>query len=136
LVPPPVTPSPSAPALWNPFVVGVWGFLLTPAFGSILLMKNWRALGDDTQAKQQLKWCLGFVVFLLLAILTPDTEQVTKVFRSVGFILWVVWSFNCVPMQVRFVKEKYGKNYPHKSWVKPLGSGIACFFVLVFVLSM
>ena len=40
-------PDSPAPSLWNPDVAGAWSLLFTPIFGSVLLLKNWRAIGRE-----------------------------------------------------------------------------------------
>ena len=41
----------AGPALWNPDAAGAWSLLLTPIFGSVLVRKNWQAIGDEAKAR-------------------------------------------------------------------------------------
>lgn len=121
----------TAPALWNPLAVRAWSLLFTPAFGSFLMMKNWKTLGDDAKAKRSLIWFWGSLGFIFLALITPNTDGVTAVFRTGSFILFVAWAILEAEKQVRFVKETYGEDYTRKPWGKPLGIGAACIFLPV-----
>lgn len=125
-VPPGVVAETSAPALWNPFALRAWSLLLTPAFGSFLMMKNWRSLGEEERAKRSMVWFWGTLGFLFLGLITPNTAAITSAFRFVGCVLFVVWATTEAEKQVRYIREKYGVDYTRKSWGKPLGIGAAC----------
>jgi hypothetical protein len=136
---PPLSPTASAllsSALWNPFVARLWCLLFTPAFGAFLTMQNWKTLGEEARAKRSMLWFYGFLAFLFLAVITPDTADITAIFRIIGCLMFVVWACTDNEKQVRFVKENFGSNYQHKSWGKPIGIGVGavcCILILIGV---
>lgn len=123
-----VAPSDS-PVLWNPTGAGAWSLLFTPAFGSSLLMKNWKAMGNEPRAKRSLMWLCGFLGFIFFAFVTPDTRAFTTLFRFGGSVLFVIWATKEVKQQSQYVKDTYGNEYVRRPWGKPLAIGAACMVV-------
>jgi hypothetical protein len=128
------------PALWNPNAAASWSLIFTPAFGAYLHMLNWRALGDSQRAAASKIWVyvsLGMLVlFMVLAGVLPESKGVDGITRAVGFALLLSWYFQSAKVQVKLVKEEFGKDYPRKGWGKPIGIALLCtlgFIVLVFV---
>lgn len=115
--------------LWNPNAAVNWSLLFTPIFGSILIMKNWRTLGNESEAKKGLYWtiaCTALITINLFASFVPD----------VAFIaLLIVWYLVYAKKQARYIKEEFNGNYQRKSWMKPLLTGTGTLLVyLVMVL--
>jgi hypothetical protein len=104
----------AAPALWNPDVAGVWSLFLTPVFGSAPLLQNWKSLGDGARAKTGRTWLILSIVMIIPTLLIP----------LVGLIYIIIWYFAWQRFQTRYVKQRWGKEYPRKSWAKPLLIGI------------
>ena len=119
----------SVPALWNPQAAGCWSLLFSWAFGSFLLARNWRALGNETRAKRCMIWFYSFFPWWGLAILasyiSPNSFVVVSVLSLVGL---VVWCFVEQSPQAKFVKQHCGDQYPRKRWLAPLGIavGVVC----------
>ena len=116
--------SEAAPALWNPNAAGLWSLLFTPIFGSVLLLKNWRAIGADDKVRSARIWLVVSIVMVV-----P-----TMVVGLVGFIYIIVWYFAWQKPQATFVKERWGNDYPRKSWGFPLLIALGCWLALAVVL--
>lgn len=108
-------------ALWNPDAAGAWSLLFSPLFGSILVYKNWKALGEEEQAKKSKKWIYISAPMALLSALLG-------VF---GLIYIAVWYFTSQKKQTQYLKSKFSGNYPKKGWLKPLGIAFGCLLGLV-----
>lgn len=110
-----------APELWNPDAAGNWSLLFTPIFGSILIGKNWEALGHADKASRARIWAYVTLPIVLVGL---------------GMPLLILWYFASNRPQARYVKERWGKSYPRKPWGKPLAIALsiyAGFFVLLVV---
>jgi hypothetical protein len=126
------TPTPTpAVALWNPSAVRWWSLLFTWVFGSILLAKNWRALGRPWRARRAMVWCWATIPYVLIARLSPDTAPITALMRGISTVILVGWIYLEALPQIRFVKKHFGDNYGRKPWLRPLGIGAASFVPLV-----
>ena len=117
----------AVPALWNPQVAGLWSVLLSWAFGSFLLARNWEALGNPARAKRCMLWFYAVfpwaAVFALLLYLTPidlndlsmDNDGVVflrcLVHYLVPLIPMFVWAFVEVKPQAKFIKDNFGDRY-------------------------
>ncbi len=131
----PVAPSePSAavpewtgvPALWNPKALRYWSFLFSWVFGSILMAKNWRALGRPDRARRLMIWCYATIPYALLCLVTPDSPFWTGFFRLVSTTILILWIVIEAGPQIRLVKKQFGDNYPRKKWGLPLGIAGGC----------
>lgn len=100
-----------APALWDPESGGAWCLLLSVAFGSWVMMQNWSALGESERASTAKVWFIVSLIVLPLVMVIPD-------FRAVGFLYLVIWYFAQNRPQIQYVKEHFGKDYPHRPWTK------------------
>ncbi|HHH38046.1 MAG TPA: hypothetical protein ENK50_00510 [Sedimenticola sp.] len=113
----PGAPTGSIPApLWNPDAAGIWSLLLTPVFGSLLILRNWQALGEEARTRQARGWLYASLLMLVPDLLIP--------FSSILYI--IVWYYAWQRLQTRYIQERWGKDYPKKSWWKPvlIGFGI------------
>jgi hypothetical protein len=113
-----------APRLWNPDAAGAWSLIFTPVFGSILLLKNWQAIGRDDKVKAARIWLIASIVMFVLTILEG----------GISLIYIIIWYFAWQKPQTKYVKEQWGKDYPRKSWKKPLLIGFGCWGGAVIIL--
>ena len=130
----------AAPALWNPNAAALWSLLFSPVLGAYLQMRNWQALGEPEKAQGSWYWCVGTLATVLVLIgvgmVLPDEHWFQKLGNRSGFILLIAWYVSHGKLQVAYVKERYGSDYPRKGWGAPLG--IACasmlaLFVAIFL---
>ena len=112
------------PALWNPDAAGAWSLLLTPVFGSILVLMNWNEIGDSDRARTGKIWVAISILMLIPYMLVP------------GFALLyiIIWYFSSQKPQTKYVKERWGKDYQRKGWLIPIFTAIGGFFAFFFVL--
>jgi hypothetical protein len=112
-------PSPRAPArpLWNPAAAVNWSILFTPIFGAYLHTKNWEALGEPARARSSIIWFWVNLVLIGIAVLGPLNEKATG-----GVMLWmlILWYIFAARKQISYVRERFGKNYPRRSFGKPI----------------
>lgn len=111
------------PALWNPFVARALSLVFSPIFGSLVIAKNWKTLGEDQKEERSMLWVYGFFANWFLVLFLP--ENVDAFFLAVFWVACLAWALTDAEKQIRFVKEKYGKDYLHKSWLTPVGLAIA-----------
>ncbi|MCF8207062.1 MAG: hypothetical protein K9J82_18410 [Methylotenera sp.] len=131
----------AAPPLWNPNAAASWSLLFSPIFGAWLHMKNWQAMGETEKAATSKTWLVTITVFLILLVLIsvvlPESKGVDALARFGGFGLLVAWYYQIGKSQNAFVLARYGKGYPRKGWLKPLGiallAWIAFFLVAVVI---
>jgi hypothetical protein len=99
-----------APALWNPGAAGSWSLLFTPIFGSYLLKRNWEAIGEDAKARGSRNWMILSIVMLFVSAIS-----------GIGLVYLIVWYFAENRPQIKYVKERWGSDYPRQPWGKALG---------------
>ena len=116
----------AAPALWNPDAAGLWSLLLTPIFGSILVRKNWRAIGDEAKARTGMVWIVASVLMLIPSI----------AFSLGPFIYIIVWYLAWQRPQAQYIKQRWGKDYPRKGWGMPLLWAVLIYVGAVVVLAV
>lgn len=129
-----------APALWNPNAAACWSLLFSPIFGAALHMFNARAMGDAELEKLNKGFMWGTLAVLVIAILLAIFSGIKANF--VGIAALGAWYGAVGRKQVALVKERYGSNYPRRSWGKPILLGIlgivalyVCIFILLFIAS-
>jgi hypothetical protein len=133
-----VAPQQDSPALWNPNAAANWSLLFSPAFGALVQMKNWQALGEPAKAASSKLWgVISLVIILGLSVLPallPASRGIEGASRIVGLILLITWYFSNGRAQANYVKERFGTSYPRRGWGKPLliafGVLIALFFTV------
>ena len=127
-----------APPLWNPNAAASWSLLLTPVFGAVLQMKNWRALGELEKAETSKRWAIGSLIFMVVMSLLSAFvfEQSEGFSRASGLGLLVGWYYANGKAQNAYVLARYGKTYPRKGWALPLLSGVGALagFLVVMVI--
>lgn len=116
-------------AIWNPNAAANWSLIFTPAFGSYLQMLNWKALGQSDKAESSQNWFYAslaiLVVYVLMGVFMSDSKAADGAARGLSFLYLLVWYFSAGRSQGKFVKEKFGSNFPKKPWGKALLIGIA-----------
>jgi len=124
-------------ALWNPGAAAGWSFIFTPVLGSYLHLLNWRALGEHEKEKKSKSWFYRSIAMLMLYILAQYAIMSSgKGEGNAGglcIIYFIVWYFVNGRLQGKYVKEKFGKNYPRRPWAVPLLAGMGavfCYWVL------
>ena len=129
-----------APALWNPNAAACWSLLFSPIFGAALHMFNARAMGDAELEKLNKGFMWGTLAVLVIAILLAIFSGIKANF--VGIAALGAWYGSVGRKQVALVKERYGSNYPRRSWGKPILFGVlgivalyVCIFILLFIAS-
>jgi len=126
------------PALWNPGAAARWSLIFTPTFGAILHAKNWAALGEMEKARGQRIWAIANLVYVLVVIagsaMLPDSKGLDAIVRFSGLGILLAWYFTGGKVQVAYVKEHFGDNYPRRGWGAPLLIAVACFAALVGVM--
>jgi hypothetical protein len=124
-----------SPAIWNPNSAANWSLLFSPAFGAYLHMKNWEALGEPAKASVAKVWVLVTLLALastaVAAAFWPNPRSLDGVSRTVGFVLLLSWYFSSGRSQAEYVKSRYGKDYPRRTWGKPLL--LACLALVGFI---
>lgn len=116
------------PALWNPDAAAKWSLLFSPLFGACLHMLNWRALGDDARAAASKYWMIGigafFALLIALSAAMPESRGPDLFGRIGGLALLLTWYFTLGKAQTAHVRERFGGEYPRKSWLVPLLAGV------------
>jgi hypothetical protein len=113
-----------APPLWNPNAAANWSLLFTPAFGALLHMLNWRALGEAKKAAVARGWFIASLVMLVvyvglgLGLSNPQLADALGRATGIGFL--IVWYFAAARGQAKTVTERFGKTYPRRGWTLPL----------------
>lgn len=115
-------------ALWNPNAASAWSILFTPIFGSILIMKNWKTLNNEAEAKKGLYWLIGTGILLVINVFIIDLSD------FIFLALLIAWYFLYAKKQVKYIKDTFHSTYKRNSWKTPLLSGFAGFTALVFVI--
>lgn len=123
-------------SIWNPNAAVNWSFLFTPAFGSYLQMHNWRVLGEPQKAASARAWfyiSLGILpVYLLARVITGLYTTAQPLFVVYLF----VWYFASGRRQAKYVKEKWGSDYPRKPWGRPLLWAFGAFVAYAVIASI
>jgi hypothetical protein len=112
-----------ASGLWNPNAAASWCLVFSPVFGSLLHMYNWRALGEHERAQSSRNWAIGVLAIIVLFVILDAVVFARiqmRLTRIVGLIVLLGWYFGSAKEQIRYVNERFGKDYPRRSWTKPL----------------
>ena len=125
-------------ALWNPNAATIWSLPFTPAFGSYLQMLNWRTLNEPAKASSSQSWfyasLLMMFIYSLIGMFVSDAEDRYNIIWWLSFLYLITWYIVAGRYQVKYVKAKFGKNYPKKPWGRALliavGALIGCWVVL------
>jgi len=124
-----------APPLWNPNAAANWSLLFSPVFGALVQMKNWQAMGEDEHAATSKMWAIGSAIvigaFVLFSAFQAVSQGGPDIGRGVGVILLVAWYVTNGRAQSKYVKERFGKEYPRRGWGKPLLIAFGAFAAFV-----
>lgn len=99
--------------LWNPEAGGAWSLLLSVMFGSWIMMQNWTALGETARASTSRIWLIVSVILFVLMLSIPG-------FSLLGLPYLIVWYFMENRPQIRYVRDRFDKDYPRRPWLKVL----------------
>lgn len=107
--------SPGTVQLWNPNAIGLWSLLLTPAWGSVLILLNWRARGDGGWVKVSVLWLVASLVAVAVSGLR----------YPLLYPIWLLaWWFAFASIQFRTVRRAHANDYPRRGWLVPLVLGV------------
>jgi hypothetical protein len=109
------------PALWNPDAVGILSLFLTTVFGSILLLLNWKALGDERRVTVSWLWLLASIGSIVASLFIP--------FGTLIFL--IIWYFGHQRKQTQYVTQRWGLGYPRRSLGLPVLLGLLFQLVLI-----
>lgn len=119
-----------SPAFWNPAAAVNWSLLFTAIFGSYLHIKNWEALGRPKDARTSRIWFWLSIAVMGIGVFSPLSDAASA---GLGIWLLIIWYIFDARKQIGFIRERYGKNYPRRSFGKPVALGIG---VIILVLIM
>ena len=115
-------------AIWNPYLAAFCSLLLTPAFGSFLLLKNWQAMGDMEKYKPARYWFYGSLTVLALNLIMPlmPGNPVVGQFiaDSVALAYLGAWYLIAATDQASYLREKFGKECQRRPWGQALLIGL------------
>ena len=110
-------------AIWNPDAASNWSIIFTPAFGSYLHAMNWQTLGENDRAKSSMGWfylSLAMLAVYFLMGLSMPKGAAKGAALLLSLLYLTVWYFSVGKAQSKFVKDKFGSDYPRRKWGKPL----------------
>lgn len=127
------------PKLWSPKGVGVAAVLISPAFAAVLCALNWRELGRQEWAQQQMNYAKRFVYAhfgLALAAILTGWAWILFLGGLLGLVWWQLWGGKA---QWDFVSRQFG-DFVAQSWKLALICAVvgwfvyllAAFFMLLF----
>ncbi len=107
--------------LWNPLTTMFLSLVLTPLFGSLVQMLNWRILQEEKLAQQSLWWFVAGCVILLgnqfFSALLPEAKVVDTFTVSLLVLYVTGWFLLAGRRQVRYVREHFPRGYGHRPWL-------------------
>lgn len=113
---------PTNPALWNPSALANWSILLTPLFGSYFVAENYKAIGQEKEAKGAMVW-LYIGVAIMVSIFFVELFNLSSYFRKIMpayFVYLMSWYFLSARKQQRCIVSEYGKDYERQPWMRVL----------------
>jgi hypothetical protein len=94
-------------------------------------MLNWRALGEAGRASGAKGWFIAglcmLALYVLIGIGVADERVADGASRGLALLYLLTWYFVAARAQARYVKERWGGDYPRKGWGKPLLIGVAAY---------
>lgn len=129
-------------ALWRPSVVAAWSLVFTPAFGSWLLMHNWRILGQPRAAGRARIWLGASLAMLALQLLAGAVNRRlngdSPLMGWLALAWLLLWLLGAAWPQWIAVRRRYGRRYARRGWNGALGLAVvlggAC-WVCAFLLT-
>ena len=136
---PPLTPrrkarkSPTTPLLWAPSLTVALSLALTPVFGALMQMLNWRTLHEEGLARQALWWaaagCLILLGGCLFSAFLPPHRKVVETFSGSLFLLYVLgWFLLEAGEQGRYVRRHFPRGHGRRPWKGPILWALAAYF--------
>lgn len=115
---------PLPPSLWNPIAIGLWSILFTPIFGAILQILNWKAIGNEVDARISGYWLYGLIAYYatmaVAPLISPAFSEMAEAGIGMSFLVLVVWNMTAGKAQYRYVSQHFGKFYRRRGWLVPL----------------
>ena len=109
------------PQLWNPTAAAIWAFFLSPMLGAWLHAINWRELGEEKLAEQNMYFVWGTVALGFLVILIEAVANIEFPPAVSGIAIWAAWFVTVGKKQIEFVHNEVNDDYDKKGWGKPIG---------------
>ncbi len=96
------------PFIWSPSCICSSAVLFSPAYAAYYLAKNWRTLDQPDRTRSAMTWFYVSLGLLIPLLLVPP----------VAFIYLLVWYIASGRKQITYVREKYGRKYRRRSFLK------------------
>lgn len=122
--------TPQPPELWNPQTAAVLSLVLSPAFGAWIHAENWRILGNEKRAQQNICMLWATAVCVVTNVLLVLFGYIDLPF---WLVLWVVWFVWLGWRQIVFVRTAVGGYLP-KGWMRPVAWVFVMFAGIVLIL--
>ena len=94
-------------------------------------------MGEFEKAKTQKSWFIGIAAVLVLltaaAAALPESKVIDAASRFVSLPLLLAWYYSGGKAQRTFVEARFGPDYPHRGWLKPIGAVVAAFVLLIVI---
>ena len=123
------------PKLYNPTAAAVLGILLSPIIGAWLHAINWRELGNEDAARQNMYVVYGTFAFGILSMLLYFFAAI-EIPIYTGSLIALGWFFSIGKNQIDFLRREAGNEYMRKKWGKVvmliIFGILAYFFVYYF----
>ena len=123
------------PNLWNPTAAAIWAFFLSPMLGAWLHAINWRELGEEKLAEQNMYFVWGTAASGFLVILIEAVANIEFPPAVSGIAIWAAWFVTVGKKQIEFVHNEVNDDYDKKGWGKPIGLTILglCAYVAALI---
>ena len=105
------------PKLYNPTAAAVLGILLSPIIGAWLHAINWRELGNEDAARQNMYVVYGTFAFGILSMLLYFFAAI-EIPIYTGSLIALGWFFSIGKNQIDFLRREAGNEYMRKKWGK------------------
>lgn len=116
-------------ALWNPFWSVIWAVIFTPVFGAFIQRINWNEMGDAGRAAISGLWVKGSLFYLLAYLFAepwlPEGDFSAWYFPASYALFYILWVFLSGKEQIKAVRDRFGSDYYHRLWGRPLMMGAA-----------
>ena len=122
--------NPQPPELWNPQTAAVLSLVLSPAFGAWIHAENWRILGNEKRAQQNICMLWATAVCVVTNVLLVLFGYIYLPF---WLVLWAVWFVWLGWRQIVFVRTTVGGYLP-KGWMQPVAWVFVMFAGIVLIL--
>lgn len=123
------------PPLYNPKAVAVWSFILTPLLGAWLHAKNWKALGEDDLARQNLIALWLMIAWFIITTLMDMMAGIEIPMTMYGLVPSVAWYFALGKQQITAFKEYLDDDYPRKSLWVAIPLGVIVIYIIILIIT-